>query len=115
MIIKNTNISFGQKYPTIKVLEITSQKILDSEGVLGYMTTLRQIKPDIPKYPGHLGFRYYACLAGKDIMDKYPEIKKASEEINNIAAESPLLNSVALGEKVQPIIDRFGKEVDIII
>ena len=115
MNIQKTNINFGQKYPTGRVLEVTSRKIFEPDGVQGYIETLKQIHGNVPRYTGHQGYRRYAIEISEKIFAKYPEIKKASEEILQIADKNPNIFSKDLKILVQPILDRFGKEIDIVI
>ena len=115
MNIQKTNISFGEKYPTAKILEITTRKIFDPDGMTGYIETLKKVHGNVPRYTGHQGFRRYAEEVSEKILAKYPEIAKATEDILEIARINKTLFSKDLRVKVQPVLDRFEKEVDIVI
>ncbi len=115
MNIQKTNISFGEKYPTGRILEITTRKIFEPDGVTGYIETLKKVHGNVPKYTGHQGYRRYAEEISEKILAKYPEIEKATADILEIAQKSGTLKSKDLKVKVQPVLDRFGKEIDIVI
>ena len=115
MNIQITNTNFGQKYPTGKVLEITGRKIFEPDGISGYIETLKQIHGNIPRYVGNLGYKRYAEEVGKKIMEKYPEIANATNDIIKIADKNKYIRARELKEKIQPILNRFDKEIDIVI
>ncbi len=115
MELRCTNISFGEKYPTGHILEITSRKIFEPDGVTGYINKMKKLHGNVPKYTGHLGYRRYAEIVGNKIMAKYPKIKEATDEILDIANNFSYVHTSQLKEKVQPILDRFDKEIDIVI
>jgi len=115
MKIQKTNISFGEKYPTGRILEITTKKIFEPDGVTGYIETLKKVHGNVPRYTGHQGYRRYAEEAGKKILAKYPEIKQASEDILTIAENNKNPFGRDLKILIQPILDRFEKEIDIVI
>jgi len=109
------NVSFSAKYSTGKILEITGQKIFEPDGVQGYIQTLKQVHGNVPKCVGSLGYKRYAREVGQKIMNKYPDIAKATNEIIKIAEENPFIRAKELKEKIQPILNRFDKEIDIVI
>lgn len=115
MNIQKTSISFGEKYPTGRILEITTRKIFEPDGVSGYIETLKKVHGNVPKYTGHQGYKRYAEEVSKKILAKYPEIAQATQEILDIAKThtSPFAKDLKI--KVQPVLDRFGKEIDIVI
>ena len=115
MNIQKTNISFGEKYPTAKVLEVTTRKIFDADGVMGYIETLKKLHGNVPRYTGHLGYKKYAEEVSEKILAKYPKIRQATEDILEIARlnRSPFAKDLSI--KVQPVLDRFEKEIDIVI
>ena len=115
MNIRNTNISFGEKYPTGRVLEITTRKIFEPDGVTGYIETLKQIHGNVPRYTGHQGYKRYAEEVGEKILSKYPDIAQATQDILEIANNHSYLFSRDLKVKIQPILDRFEKTIDIVI
>ena len=115
MNIQRTNISFGEKYPTAKVLEITTCKIFEPDGVTGYINTLKQLHGNVPRYTGHQGYKRNAEEVGAKIKAKYPELAKASDDILEIANNNRSPFAKDLKILVQPILDRFEKEIDIVI
>ena len=115
MNIQNTNISFKEKYPTGRILEITTKKIFEPDGVSGYIETLKQIHGNVPRYTGHQGNRRYADEIAVKILEKYPKIAAATKDILDIAEKSKSPFAKDLKVLVQPILDRFGKEIDIVI
>ena len=115
MNIQINNANFGQKYPTGRILEITTQKIFEPDGVTGYIETLKQIHGNVPRYTGHQGYRRYAEEVSKKILAKYPNLAKATEDILDIANKNKSPFAKDLKIKVQPVLDRFEKEIDIVI
>lgn len=115
MNIQINNTNFGQKYPTGRILEITTRKIFEPDGVEGYIQTLKQVHGMVPRYTGNRGYRQYAEEVGVKILAKYPDIAKATKDILEIAKNNTNLLPKDLKIKVQPILDRFEKEVDIVI
>lgn len=115
MNIQVTNINFGQKYPTGKILELTSRKIFEPDGMQGFIETLKEIHGNVPRYTGHQGYRRYAEEVSQKIFAKYPELEQASKDIIEISEKNPNAYTKDLRVLVQPIIDRFGKEIDIVI
>ena len=115
MNIQKTNISFGTKYPTGRVLEITTRKIFEPDGVTGYIDTLKKLHGNVPRYTGHQGYKRYAEEVSEKILAKYPKIAQATEDIIKIAEnnKSPFARDLKI--LVQPVLDRFGKTVDIVI
>lgn len=112
---KPNNICFGVKLDTGSVLEVTSLRIFQNEGLKGAQTVVNALyeKPANFKSYGHKGFKHYAQLVGEEIMEKYPKLKAATEEILNITDKNPNIKKAELNEKIQPIINRLGKEIDI--
>ena len=115
MNIQKTNISFGEKYPTARILEITSCKIFEPDGMSGFIETLKQVHGNVPRYTGHQGFRRYAKEVSEKILAKYPDIAKATEDICDIDKKNNSPFSKDLKILVQPVLDRFEKEIDIVI
>ena len=115
MNIQKTNLTFGTKYPTGKILEVTTRKIFEPDGVMGYIDTLKKLHGNIPRYTGPLGYKKYAEEVSQKIIAKYPKIAQATEDILKIAEnnKSPFARDLKI--LVQPILDRFGKNVDIVI
>lgn len=115
MNIQKTNISFGEKYPTGKILEITTRKIFEPDGFTGAVETAKKLHGNFPQYTGHQGYRRYVKDVGDKIIAKYPEIAQASKDIIEIAEKNNSPFAKDLKVLVQPVLDRFGKEIDIVI
>lgn len=115
MNIQKTNISFGEKYPTGRILEITTRKIFEPDGVTGYIETLKKVHGSVPRYTGHQGYRRYAEQVSEKILAKYPDIAQATNDILEITDNDSSLFSKELKIIIQPILDRFEKEIDIVI
>ena len=115
MNIRKTDISFGQRYPTGRILEVTTRKIFEPDGVEGYIETLKKLHGNVPRYTGHLGYKKYAEEVSEKILAKYPKIARATEDILEIASHnrSPFARDLKI--LIQPVLDRFGKQVDIVI
>lgn len=77
----NQNTSFGAKISTPSVFEVTSMKIFHNDGVEGFKEVTKALLDKPIKATGAKGYKYYANIFGKQIMEKYPEIAKATEDI----------------------------------
>ena len=108
-------LNFGVKLKTTSVLETTSLKIFASEGTNGYKEVILALYDKPFKAAGSRGYRYYAEIIGKKIIDKYPQIKKATENIHQILKTEPNINKKDLNLRIQPIVDELGHEIDIIL
>ena len=115
MYNNNININFGARLETAKVLEVTAQKIFQSDGIEGCKEVVNALNSTPIKATGHKGYRYFAQEIGRKIISKYPDIAKATDEIKNITEKTPQIKKAELREKIQPILDRIGKEIDITI
>ena len=115
MKIWNDNINFCQKYPTGRILEITTRKIFEPDGVSGYIETLKQVHGNVPRYTGHQGYRRYAEEVAEKILNKYPDLAQATKEILEISESITSPYTRDLKKAVQPVLDRFDKEIDIVI
>ncbi len=111
----NGSVNFGTKLDTYKVLEVTSQKILQSNGTDGIRDVINALNAKPVKAVGCRGYKYYADIIGKKILEKYPDIAEVSNKINEIAARNPDISKNDLREKVRPLIDKLGQVVDITI
>ena len=54
-------------------------------------------------------------IIGEKITQKYPQIKRATEEIKKIIKENPNISKSELYNKSKPIINSLGNEIDITI
>jgi len=115
MEIRFDNLNFCQKYPTGRILEITTRKIFEPDGVTGYIETLKQVHGNVPRYTGHQGYRRYAEEVGDKIINKYTDIAAATKDILEIAQTLRSPYSKDLKQAIQPVLDRFEKEIDIVI
>ena len=104
----NPNTSFGAKISTPSVFEVTSMKIFHNDGVEGFKEVTKALLDKPIKATGAKGYKYYANLFGKQIMEKYPEIAK-----KNIVAQNPLISKLELEHRINPIIKKFGPTIDI--
>lgn len=111
----NPNTSFGAKISTPSVFEVTSMKIFHNDGVEGFKEVTKALLDKPIKATGAKGYKYYANIFGKQIMEKYPEIAKATEDIKNIVAQNPLISKLELEHRINPIIKKFGPTIDIIL
>lgn len=109
----NKSPNFGVKLNTGKVLETTTLKIFQSVGMDGCRDVIKALNDRPIKATGCRGYRYYAEKIGKQITEKYPAIKAATEEIKSIVARQPDIKKSELNEKIRPIIERLGAETDI--
>lgn len=105
--------NFGVKLDTGKVLETTTLKIFQSVGMDGCRDVIKALSDEPIKATGVKGYRYYAQKIGKKITEKYPAIKAATEEINDIVSKQPDIKKNELGKKICPIIAKLGSEIDI--
>ena len=92
-----------------------TQKIFEPDGVAGYIETLKNLHGNVPKYTGHQGYKRYAKEVSVKILAKYPKIEQATNDILEIASHnrSPFARDLKI--LVQPVLDRFEKEIDIVI
>ncbi len=111
----SNNINFEKKYKTSSILQITTQKILEPEGMESYISTVKEMYGTMPKYIGCRGYKGYALELTKKIFAKYPQIKDATELVNNVAIQNKTATPKQLREKIQPIIEKLGDELDIVI
>ncbi len=109
----NQNPAFGAKISTPSVFEVTSMKIFHNDGVEGFKEVTNALLDKPIRATGAKGYKYFANMFGKQIMEKYPEIAKATEEIKNIVAQNPFISKMELEHKINPIIKKFGSTIDI--
>lgn len=109
------NSNFKAKYNTGKILQITTQKIFEPDGMSGHIDTLKKLHGPMPKYLGCRGYKGIALDLTEKILAKYPQIAEATEVINNIINTSKISSPEELKERIKPIIDKLGNEIDIVI
>lgn len=115
MKIQNSyiNPNFKAKLDTASVLEVTSLKIFKNEGINGFKYVIEKLEPINKKAIGWRGYAFYAKQLREKIINKYPEIKEATDEILEITEKFPNIKKQRLQERIQPIIERLGETVDI--
>ena len=116
MEIKNSfynTPSFGVKIKTESLFETTSKKIFHNTGIIGFKEVCFAFGKT--KFPGHWGYAKQSEPLVKQILDKYPEIAKATAEIKELVKNNPNITKTELERKIRPIIEKFGDSVDIII
>ena len=115
MDVNISSINFRQKYNTGHILEVTTRKIFEPDGVNGYIETIKKLYGNIPRYTGHRGYKKYAEIVGNKILANYPHIASATNEIIEIAQHSRAIRAAEFKKEIQPILDKFEKEIDIVI
>ncbi|MBQ8459589.1 hypothetical protein IJ541_05755 [bacterium] len=108
-------IKFGTRLNTASVLESTSIKIFHNDGIAGFKEVYDAFNDKPMRGIGNKGYKYYVEIIGAKIMEKYPEIAKATEELKEIYKNNPYLKKQEIAKKIQPIIDRFGETIDIVL
>jgi len=114
-IQKINSTTFEEKYQTSKILELTTRRIFDNDGMQGFIDTLKKVHGNVPRYTGHQGYRRYAAEAGNKIIEKYPIIAEATKRILEITEKEPNILPKELRERIQPIIKNLDNEIDIVI
>lgn len=104
--------NFGVKMDTSNVLEVTSLKMINGNGVNGMKDVFLKLNPSKENRIGCRGYFGYAKEIGQKIMKKYPEIKKATDSITEIYNKYQN-NPQKLKRECKNIIDKIGNEVDI--
>ena len=116
-IQNNTNIpsqiNFGAKVSTVKVLEAATLKLTESESVADLKPIIDTFWDKLFKAAGNRGYRYYLKVIADKITAKYPEIKNAVDEINTYAQSHPRATKGDFRYIQKTIVDRLGSVVDI--
>lgn len=113
MQITNTKLTFGTKFSTVEVLELTTLRRINSECISAQKKFIDEFWDKPFKAAGNRGYRYYMQIIGEKIMNKYPEIAKATEDIQNYLKHNPEASKNDLKEFVKPITAKLGNEIDI--
>ena len=113
MQITNTKLSFGTKFSTVEVLELTTLRRINSESISAQKKFIDEFWDKPFKAAGNRGYRYYMQIIGEKIKNKYPEIAKASKDIEDYTEHNPKATKNDLKEFVKPITDKLGNEIDI--
>lgn len=112
-MINSYNPTFGTKFNTVKILETTTLKFIEPEGVSGLRPVIDTFWGEPFKAAGNRGYKYYLEKIGQRIVEKHPNIAEATEQILEFTRQNPQANKQELKEFVKPIIEKLGKEVDI--
>lgn len=115
MQVKNYSPSFGAKFQTTKILELTTLKNIQSESISDIVPEVKALWYKPIKAFGNKGIRYYAQCIGEKITDKYPEIADATMAILEFSRKNPKAKRVDFQEFVKPIINELGETIDITI
>lgn len=117
MEINNTSkINFSAKIPTVKVFETTCLKLIESNDISELKSVLNTFGVmGERKSPGHQGYRHYLKQISDKILEKYPDIKEATNKINLLIKNNPYIKRTDLQSEIKPILEKFGEEIDIII
>lgn len=113
MQITNTKLTFGTKFNTVEVLELTTLRRINSECISEQKKFIDEFWDKPFKAAGNRGYRYYMQIIGEKIMNKYPEIAKATKDIENYLKHNPEASKNDLKEFVKHITDKLGNEIDI--
>jgi len=109
------SLSFGTKLKTAQILEASTMKIFYSEGISGFKEITDKLSEKPIRATGFRGYKYFAENFAKQIIEKYPQLKAATEETRSIIESNPHAGKKALYEKIKPVIDRIGEEFDIVL
>lgn len=104
---------FGVKLNTTSVLEATTMKIIYNNSIEGFKEVAHALNETPIKATGSKGYKYYADKFGKMILEKYPQIAQATKDIQEIIEKNPNMRKKDLAKLVQPVVDRFDKQIDI--
>lgn len=110
-----SNVNFGVKLNTVSVLETTSLRIIQNDGIVGIRDVVLNLWDKPFKATGNRGYKYMAEIIGEKIIAKYPEIANATERIKEIVKINPYIKKEDLAVKIKPIIDDLGDTVDIVV
>ena len=108
--VKNSP-NFGIQIKTTSILEATTQRIIYNSGIDGFKEVYFAFCKR--KFPGHPGFARQTRPMAEKILTKYPEIAKATSEINEIVKNNPNISKNELALRTKPIIERLGENIDI--
>ena len=98
MEIRNTlnSPNFGVRIKTESIFETTTQKIFYNTGIDGFKEVYLALGSK--KFPGHLGYAKQTEPIAAKIMEKYPEIAKATAQIKEIIKNNPNLSKTELAQ-----------------
>ncbi len=103
--------NFGIKYKTENILEIVSGEPLSKIG--RYENAKQFVSNFYTGATGHFGYWKRAQLYVPKILQKYPAIESAANEIALIRKSYPQISEIELRKKVKPLITKLGQEIDI--
>jgi translation initiation factor 2 alpha subunit (eIF-2alpha) len=106
--------SFGINIKTVNILEATTMKIFYNDGIDGMKNVVKSLeKNSTKKNVGCRGYKYYAQNYGEQIVKKYPNIAKATDEIKLIIENNKSLKKKDLFELIKPVVNKLGENIDI--
>lgn len=114
-MINSYNPSFGTKINTVKILEASTFKYIESDGIHELRPVIDTFWDKPFKAAGNRGYKYYINEITKKILEKYPAIKECADAILEFTQANPNAKKQDLQKFVQPFIDKLGKEIDITI
>lgn len=113
MQINSSQPNFCHKIKTINILEATSQKIIESDGIHELRYIIDTFTPI--KATGWRGYRYFLKNIGDRIIEKYPEIGNATQDIQAFIRKNPNVKKCELRQYCQKHIDELGETIDIVL
>ncbi len=104
--------SFGMMLPAKSVLEVTTQKILGTDGIFGIRDVVLALNPSIANRIGSRGYMGHAKIVGEKLLEKYPVLREPTLLINN-AYSAETKNTEVFQNLVETLCDSLGKSIDI--
>ncbi len=106
MQITDKKPSFNARLRTFDVLEITSLRLFQGNGMSGVKSVITTLHPQPPKATGCVGFKHFAKTLSEKINQKYPIIGEFSQKISK--AETSELPKI-----LEDAVKKLGKEIDV--
>ncbi len=110
----NQSINFQATVKTMDLLSLTTMKAFCDDGFEGMIRTLKTLYP-VPRYVGNQGYRHYIKILTEQIESKYSEIADSTRVAKQIITENPSADKKTLQDKLRPIINKIGEEIDIVV
>ena len=112
-ISRTDNIYFGNKTSTVKLFESLIGKNFESENIQAYKTIYLDLDEN-KRFVGNIGYRGYVQTRILDkILEKYPNLRKDREIIQEYLKLHPNITKEELAEYMQTYINKYGKIIDI--
>lgn len=115
MKITNNKPSFRAHLNTIDVLEVTTLKVLNNNGLNGIKNVISALNAMPKKATGKVGYRHFAEKIGTRIVQKYENLKNATNEINKLYKQSGENRPTNIQAVLKKITDEIGNNIDITI